>query len=120
MFAKAIIHLFPKPDALRVLAKIRNILKQDGIFYVTTTLESSTAECLRPKQDYDGSIVRFRRSWTQEELLASVEDNGFRIIETGYNEEQNRGKRWFNIWAHCCPIKNPVNTVDLGGRSIRR
>lgn len=99
VFAKAIIHLFPKVDALRVLAKIHQILKPGGVFYVTTTVDLFISEGFRPKIDYPYDVVRFRRSWTREELLSSVEKAGFRVAETGYNEEPDRAKKWFNIWA---------------------
>src|SRR5439155_18792418 len=51
VFAKAIIHLFTKQDALKLLAKVSYILLPGGIFYVTTTLETRLEEGLREKLD---------------------------------------------------------------------
>ena len=99
IFAKAFIHLFPMSDALQLLTKIRASLAPDGVFYVTTTIESMPAEGLRKKADYDGSILRYRLTWSEDELSHAVLDAGFNIVETGCNQESERGKKWFNIWA---------------------
>lgn len=99
VFAKASIHLFPMSDALRLLAKIHAALVPEGVFYVTTTIDSSPAEGLRKKADYEGGILRYRRTWSEDELSRAVVDVGFQILETGFNQESERGKKWFNIWA---------------------
>lgn len=99
VFAKAFIHLFPMSDALKLLAKIHAVLVPEGVFYVTTTIESTPAEGLRKKADYDGGILRYRRTWSEDELSHAVLDAGFHIVETGCNKESERGKQWFNIWA---------------------
>lgn len=99
VFAKAIVHLFPRTDALRLIAKIYDLLRPRGAFYVTTTVELNPAEGLRSKDDYERSVVRYRRSWSEVDLSQAVVDAGFEIIETGYNQEPSRGKKWFNIWA---------------------
>lgn len=99
VFAKAIIHLFPKPDALKALATMNRLLVERGIFYVTTTVEAEQFTGRRVKADYQGGIARYRRVWTEIELRDSVEQAGFSILKTTYNAEGDRGKRWFNIWA---------------------
>ena len=99
VFAKASIHLFPMPDALRLLAKTYALLLPGGVFYVTTTVESAPSEGLREKTDYEGGIRRYRRMWSENDLRRAVSDSGFHIVETGYNQEPERGKIWFNIWA---------------------
>lgn len=104
VFAKAFVHLFPKPVAMRVLQKIRQILVPGGIFYVTTTDELSPHEGVVEKSDYHGAVVRFRRRWTSHELLEAVRSVGFEVVSTSYNDEPNRHKRWFNVWA-----KRPEN-----------
>ena len=99
VFAKASIHLFPMSDALRLLAKIHAALVPEGVFYVTTTIDSSPAEGLRKKSDYGGGILRYRRTWSEDELSRAVLDAGFQIVQTSCNQESERGKKWFNIWA---------------------
>lgn len=99
VFAKAIIHLFPKQDALRVLAKIHSILHPHGICYVTTTVESGHIEGLRKKDDYSGKVRRYRATWEAAELSTALSSCGFGILESSYNTEPNRNKKWFNIWA---------------------
>lgn len=99
VFAKAVIHLFPKPHAIQLIDKVRYVLKPGGIFYVTTTVDDPVTVGLRKKTDYKGSVYRFRRTWTTQELTESVSHAGFAILKTSYNREVSRGKRWFNIWA---------------------
>ena len=99
VFAKAFIHLFPMPDALRLLGNIHGALLSGGVFYVTTTVESTPSEGLREKTDYGGGILRYRRSWSEDDLRSAVTGADFDIVETGYNQEPARGKRWFNVWA---------------------
>ena len=99
VFAKAIVHLFPRADASRLITKIYDVLRPHGVFYVTTTVELNPGEGLRSKHDYERSVVRYRRSWSETELSQAVLGAGFEIIETGYNQEPSRGKTWFNIWA---------------------
>jgi SAM-dependent methyltransferase len=99
IFAKAFIHLFPHGDALKALAKIHSLVLPDGVFYVTTTVEAHPSSGPRRKSDYAANVVRFRRTWSEPELLQSVRAAGFMPVTTGYNAEPDRHKSWFNIWA---------------------
>jgi SAM-dependent methyltransferase len=99
VFAKAIVHLFPKSDALRLFNKVYRMLKPDGILYVTTTLEPSTMEGLREKSDYHLKAYRYRRTWTECELKDALITSGFRILEFNFNSEPSRQKTWVNFWA---------------------
>ena len=99
VFAKASIHLFPHADAVRLLQKVSDVLRLNGVFYVTTTVEQTSGEGLRKKSDYNHAVARYRRSWSEQELLDAVASAGFQIVKSGYNSEVSRGKRWFNVWA---------------------
>jgi SAM-dependent methyltransferase len=106
VFAKAIIHLFPKTDAVTLLVKVHGILQPGGVFYVTTTVENQPFEGFREKSDYGVQVSRYRRTWTEEELTNALLNAGFRILETNYNQEEDRSKTWFNVWA--------VNSISQG------
>ena len=99
IFSKASIHLFPKKDAEAVLGKITDLLVAQGIFYVTTTVAQRAQEGFATKDDYAGATVRFRKLWTPDELRRAVTRAGLRIREESFNDELERGKQWFNIWA---------------------
>ncbi len=99
VFAKAIIHLFTRADARRFLVRARALLTAKGILYVTTTINDAGQSGLRPKTDYSKEVFRYRRVWTRNELVDAVESAGFVITRQGLNEESDRGKIWFNIWA---------------------
>ncbi|MFP5234348.1 MAG: class I SAM-dependent methyltransferase [Acidobacteriota bacterium] len=99
VFAKASIHLFPKKDAELAIRKVAHLLVRSGIFYVTTTLGQRSREGFAQKDDYAGETVRYRKIWTPSELRSIVEAAGFRIWKESVNDEPERNKRWFNIWA---------------------
>lgn len=94
LFAKAFIHLFPKDDALRVLAKIHDLLNEDGVLFLATTVHDQSSEGLEEKSDYDTTPVRFRKKWTANELHEALADN-WSVLDENYNEE--RGKVWLAL-----------------------
>lgn len=97
VFAKAFIHLFPKEDALRVFDKVRELLNPSGLFYLSTTVHDVSDEGFFEKRDYEKRSLRFRRRWTEEELLEVLKDKGFEIVKKFYSEEKNFGKRWITL-----------------------
>lgn len=92
IFAKAFIHLFPRPDAEEVFEKVRELLDEDGLFYISTTVLL--------KEDFsDGEVsetksLRFRKKWTEEELVEILEKKNFRVIEKIHTDEKAFGKEW--------------------------
>lgn len=99
VFAKALIHLFPASEIDNLFQRFWTLLIPNGILYVTTTIEAGGFEGFRKKDDYSGGLARFRRSWSEEELLSAVKRNGFKIFNTSSNTEPERDKVWFNVWA---------------------
>ena len=94
IFAKAFIHLFPKVDAQAVIVKIHDLLSPNGAFFITTTLHSKPMEGYKGKADYSDSPPRFRKRWTEMELMESL-GNKWKIMDKNYNQE--RGKNWIAL-----------------------
>jgi SAM-dependent methyltransferase len=100
VFAKAIVHLFPKRESYSFFTRVKQVLRPGGVFYVTTTVEEMAEDgACAPKRDYRGAPIRYRSRWTPDELKESLERNGFRIEKTNENEEPTRNKVWINYWA---------------------
>jgi ubiquinone/menaquinone biosynthesis C-methylase UbiE len=94
IFAKAFIHLFPKKDAEKVFRKVYSLLSEDGLFYLTTTIHDKSWEGFVQKEDYSKKSLRFRKEWTEKELIEEVNKNGFKIIEKVYKGEIRHDKNW--------------------------
>lgn len=94
IFAKAFIHLFPKNDAIEILGKIYALLAPKGALFLATTIHDEPKEGYEEKTDYEKSPVRFRKKWTETELLEALGDK-WNIIEKSYNNE--RGKSWLAL-----------------------
>lgn len=69
IMAFAFLHLFPKAEVPRLLAKLRAEVRPGGLIYVGTTIETEPREGYEGKADYPGAPLRFRARWTREEAL---------------------------------------------------
>lgn len=94
----ALIHLFPKEDAGKVLCRMWELLQPDGILYIGTTESSESKEGWEVKKDYSGKHKRFRRQWTEEELHNDLRKAGFDILEI-YKLADPFGKVWVDFTA---------------------
>jgi SAM-dependent methyltransferase len=100
VFAKAIVHLFPKRESYSFFARVKQVLRPGGVFYVTTTVEETAEDgTFVPKRDYRGAPIRYRSRWTPDELGEALERNGFTIEQKDNDEEPARNKLWINFWA---------------------
>lgn len=97
IFAKAFIHLFPKSDAVIVLSKIAKLLVNGGAAFIATTVNEESVEGFFEKEDYQGATKRYRKKWTEDELMVSLADAGFKIINKGYHNEPDKKKKWVNL-----------------------
>jgi len=100
IFAKAFIHLFQKKDAILVLKKIKNLLLPKGIAFISTNLSKKSREGYFEKKDYPGNPKRFRKKWTEEELIREVEKVGFKVFKKFHHKENE--KNWIKLYV----IKN--------------
>lgn len=95
IYAGAFIHLFPKDCALLLLKIFRKILVSNGILFVNTTIHADPSEGFLEKEDYEDHLERFRRRWTEKELIEAVELKGFRILKKLTREVD--GKNWLGL-----------------------
>lgn len=93
--AFAFIHLFPSKEVPVVLAKLHNLLTEDGILYTGTTITDVFSEGYEEKSDYRGAPKRFRARWTREALDDEFEKAGFEIINV-YKHADAVGKTWMD------------------------
>lgn len=92
--AKAFLHLFPKHDAQKVINKISSLLAKGGFLFVATTIHELPSEGYETKADYENSPKRYRKKWTEIELISEFSHN-WRIIEKNYNTD--RSKHWIAL-----------------------
>lgn len=97
IFAKAFIHLFPKPDAIKVLNKIHSLLSDKGIAFIGTTVHDKPSEGFFEKEDYELKLKRYRKKWTEKELTDAVKSCDFNIISTQKNSEEDLKKIWIGL-----------------------
>lgn len=91
---EAFIHLFPRTEVEGVLDKVKSLIKPDGIGTLTTTISADSYEGFFTKEGYPQER-RFRRFWKPSDLISTVEESGFKIL----NEQQypNFGKYWVRL-----------------------
>lgn len=96
VFAGSFVHLFPSKDVNIVMNKVYNWLKDDGIFFVYTTLHSKDEEGYysKTKSIYPNENKRFRHKYTKESLNKLFVDNGFLILEHYHISEPENNKEW--------------------------
>lgn len=99
IISKASLHLFPKADGLRYLQKVAALLRPQGMAYISVTAADVPTEGFVEKSDYPMNIIRFKKSWTRTELLASLADVGLRVEYENTETESSRGKTWLNVYA---------------------
>lgn len=99
IFAMAFIHLFPKEIAELNLKKMYSLLKEGGVIYIGTTLSHIRKEGFELKNDSffpNGEEKRYRKHWTEQELLASLQSAGFKYIDK-YHIKDPRNKVWMGF-----------------------
>lgn len=94
IYVGAVIHLFPKKDAMQLLYSIHRWLKTNGRLFINTTCGKESKEGFYRKIDYNKKVKRFRRFWEEDEFYRFIHENGFDVLDTMYTEEADRSKRW--------------------------
>lgn len=97
IFMGALIHNFPKEDAIELLRLVYKWIKPSGKILVYTTIHNKSEEGYYEKEDYKENIVRFRKKFTEEELREMIESVGFKISYKMYTEELDRNKKWLTF-----------------------
>lgn len=86
IYAQGFIHLYPKSKVERVLGKIKSLLKEGGVLFVTTSKSDVSKEGLYTKTNYSQKLKRFRKFWTKEELYSTLSKK-FKMVD--YFEKKN-------------------------------
>ena len=92
----ALIHNFPKEDAEILLEKVYKWINNNGKILIYTTIHDKSEEGYYEKEDYNGKIIRFRKKYTEKELIDLIKKCKFKIIYEITNEEKDRNKKWIN------------------------
>ena len=93
IYCGALIHLFAKKDAKRIMNNIYNSLKSKGILFCNTTIHDKSSEGFYVKNDYCGRIKRFRHRYTEKEF-SNLISKKFKIIDRIDTIEKDRKKHW--------------------------
>jgi len=93
IFAQNFIHLFPKSMAEKIIIKMGNLLKTNGLIYLSTTNERVSKEGFYPKQGYCQEVIRFRKFWKFDELEETIKNLGFKIFKS-YKTKPEGGYPW--------------------------
>lgn len=91
----AVIHLFPKRDVPELLSNVKTIMYPGAIGTVTTTYSEISKEGFFEKADYSTGVKRFRKYWCPEELIETLEEAGFELLDI--KRETNYEKDWIRI-----------------------
>lgn len=93
----AFLHLFPSSDTAAVLARVKTLLVPGGYGLICTTLSEESKEGYVEKSDYSKAVRRFKKFWTKEELIETLEINGLKVIDFYTDYEENFNKHWMNV-----------------------
>lgn len=110
IYASAVICNFPRADGIELARKIHCWLDDAGVLMIRVSLKEETAEGLFVKNDYEGSIKRFRHFFTQTEFENLFITNGFEIIDTLVQHESSRNKKWLNL---VCKKKKQFDEYEM-------
>ena len=91
--AASLMHL-PKPDARRLLADLRKLVRPGGLFAATVTYG------MKSRLVTDGWVPgRYFARWKKDELARAVRRAGWTILELNVVTNRERKGRWINVIA---------------------
>jgi len=93
----ATFHLFPKKYTPIILKRVNSLMHDDSIGMISTTNSDKSIEGYFVKSDYKKKIKRYRKHWMEEELVCTLESNGFKVIHIYGDEQSYVDKKWMNI-----------------------
>lgn len=98
----AFIHLFPKEVAMKILIKLKDIISDDGAIFIATTVSDESKEGYFEKDGYGDKTKRFRKFWTENELVNTLRTCGFHVVKNIVDADSVYDKKWLNL---ICKIK---------------
>jgi 2-polyprenyl-3-methyl-5-hydroxy-6-metoxy-1,4-benzoquinol methylase len=97
IFMQAFIHLFSKKDCQLVLDKINELLEDNGVCLISTTISPVSKEGFFIKKEYLKVEKRFRKFWRKRELEDFLKKE-FDMIKVFENKDPlHLNKVWFNV-----------------------
>lgn len=99
VYARAFIHLFPKKDSLSALDKIYNLLLNNGVLYLSTTIHPESEEGYFPELLSHEEIKVFMRHWEEGELINAINNAGFEIYKQWHDDFPMKKETWANFLA---------------------
>lgn len=94
VYAGAFLHLFPMPEAEKMVQRIARWTKPGGVVFINTSISNQSGESIEVKEDYVLRVARFRSKWTEVEFRQMLEHNGLSILERVTTDEYDRNKFW--------------------------
>ena len=90
----ALIHLFPRNDAIELLNRVKEWLNPNGLIYIDTTKEAKFKDGeISAKQGYSVPVTRLRTRWTENDFKELLQHCGFDIVYEE-NHPAHNGKIW--------------------------
>ena len=93
----AFIHLFPEEDCRQVLEKVKDLLEENGLCFLSTTNHDKAFEGYITKVDYNRGLKRYRKQWVKEDLKKFLEEIGYEIVLCYDDEQPHLDKKWMNF-----------------------
>jgi SAM-dependent methyltransferase len=93
VWANASLHHIPKSNLSPVLKKIRDILKENGVFAII--IKHGNRDGIRENEKFGRNVKRYFAYYETEELEFLLERAGFAIIDSSVTT----GGEWLNIFA---------------------
>lgn len=97
ILACAFIHLLDEPELTKSLAKMKAVLEDGGLILISTTKHNKSSEGFEAKSNFSLKVKRFRRRFTEDELMRILDQNGFLLIKYWENAD---GEEWGKIWMN--------------------
>ena len=74
------------------------VTKEDVVKSIKKHPRTQNKEGYFEKKDYPDKIMRYRKKWTEKELLETIRRSGFQIVDKIYNTEKDRNKEWISLY----------------------
>jgi SAM-dependent methyltransferase len=97
----AFIHLLQEHHAKQAVSKISQLLVDDGVLLLTTTLHDRENEGYEQKANFAERPLRFRRQYTELAFRNLIEGEGFIVTDTFINPDSEgiADKNWLCVVA---------------------
>jgi SAM-dependent methyltransferase len=96
---KAVLHLLDSKSADFLLRKAVDLLCSGGALYVSVASGPNSNGEIKPKLDYPGQPMRFKKTWTQKKLLLKLNEVGVMPVYWALHKDFQRKKIWIDCWA---------------------